>query len=152
MDAVKRRKMVLPSTNRQIDIQQAKVLIIEDKLDTLAIMQRLLMFSGFNPKHCFYKSLSYGVIQFAEYTQIDLILLDLFFSSQANSGYEVLAQIRKHPSISYTRTIAITGHVDQMQQTRAAGFDGFIAKPLQLDSFPGQIRRILNGEPVWENR
>ena len=144
--------MVLPSTNQQIDIQHAKVLIIEDKLDTLAIMQKLLMFSGFTPKHCFYKSLSCGVIQFAEYIQIDIILLDLFFSSQENSGYEVLAQIRKHPSLGNTRTIAITGHVDQMQQTRSAGFDGFIAKPLQLDSFPGQIRRILNGEPVWENK
>jgi len=33
---------------------------------------------------------------------------------------------------------------------RRAGFDSFIGKPLDLRGFPDQIRRILNGQPVWE--
>jgi two-component system cell cycle response regulator DivK len=34
-------------------------------------------------------------------------------------------------------------------RARAAGFDGFIGKPLDFDRFPHQIRAILRGEPVW---
>ena len=31
-----------------------------------------------------------------------------------------------------------------------AGFDGFLGKPLDPDSFPAPIGRILSGDPVWE--
>jgi two-component system cell cycle response regulator DivK len=34
-------------------------------------------------------------------------------------------------------------------RARAAGFDGFIGKPLDFDRFPQQIRAILRDEPVW---
>jgi two-component system cell cycle response regulator DivK len=39
---------------------------------------------------------------------------------------------------------------DQMNKAKSAGFDGFLGKPLDPDKFPDQIRRILNGESVWE--
>ena len=38
----------------------------------------------------------------------------------------------------------------QMKKAKESGFDGFLGKPLDPDRFPDQIRRILNGEPVWE--
>ena len=31
-----------------------------------------------------------------------------------------------------------------------AGFDGFLGKPLNRNRFPEQVRRILEGEGVWE--
>jgi two-component system cell cycle response regulator DivK len=37
-----------------------------------------------------------------------------------------------------------------MNKAKNSGFDGFLGKPLDPDKFPDQIRRILNGEPVWE--
>jgi two-component system cell cycle response regulator DivK len=37
-----------------------------------------------------------------------------------------------------------------MEKARAAGFDGFLGKPLDPDRFPDQIRRILGGEEVWD--
>jgi two-component system cell cycle response regulator DivK len=37
-----------------------------------------------------------------------------------------------------------------MNKARAAGFNGFLGKPLDPDRFPEQIRRIMNGEAVWE--
>jgi two-component system cell cycle response regulator DivK len=39
---------------------------------------------------------------------------------------------------------------EQIAKARAAGFDGFLGKPLDPDRFPDQIRRLLRGEPVWE--
>jgi two-component system cell cycle response regulator DivK len=38
---------------------------------------------------------------------------------------------------------------DQMNKAKDS-FDGFLGKPLDPDRFPDQIRRILNGESVWE--
>ena len=48
--------------------------------------------------------------------------------------------------------VAVTAEasVEQMNKAREAGFDGFLGKPLDPDRFPDQIRRILNGEQVWE--
>ena len=37
-----------------------------------------------------------------------------------------------------------------LSKARSAGFDGFLAKPLNVDLFPDQIRRILDGEAVWD--
>jgi two-component system cell cycle response regulator DivK len=36
-----------------------------------------------------------------------------------------------------------------MERAREAGFDGFIAKPLNVKNFPDQVRAILQGEQVW---
>jgi two-component system cell cycle response regulator DivK len=41
---------------------------------------------------------------------------------------------------------------DDVARAEAAGFDGFLAKPLHFDRFPSNIRRLLNGERVWEVR
>ena len=39
-----------------------------------------------------------------------------------------------------------------VQAAHAAGFDGFIGKPIDPDRFPEQIRAILKGEAVWSMR
>ena len=142
---------MLLSSRYPISVQQAHVLVIEDKLDNLAVIQKLLAYSGIPSEHCSYKTVSTGILQFAEcFERIDLILLDLFFSADPISGYDILREIRSHPQFKDTRVVAITGHAQEMKQTRAAGFDGFIAKPFLRDRFPDQIKRILAGESVWE--
>jgi two-component system cell cycle response regulator DivK len=56
--------------------------------------------------------------------------------------------------LQHTRVVAVTAHHSptEMQRARAAGFDGFIGKPIDPARFPDQIRRILAGESVWEAR
>ena len=46
--------------------------------------------------------------------------------------------------------VVICSSEEQMRKARESGFDGFLGKPLDPDRFPDQIRRILNGEKVWE--
>jgi len=48
--------------------------------------------------------------------------------------------------------VAVTAYAseDQLNRARAAGFDGFVGKPLDPDRFPDQVRRMLQGEAVWE--
>jgi two-component system cell cycle response regulator DivK len=60
--------------------------------------------------------------------------------------------VRATRRLKDTIVVAVTAYADQEQMTkaRAAGFDGFIGKPLDPDRFPDQIRRLLKGEAVWE--
>jgi two-component system cell cycle response regulator DivK len=91
------------------------------------------------------------VLEFAEsLSKIDLILMDIFLPEA--DGYEALDALRGHPRFEQTLIIAVTADasVQNMQRAREAGFDGFIGKPLDPDRFPNQIRRILQGEAVWE--
>ena len=67
-------------------------------------------------------------------------------------GYVALRKIRASPALKDTLVIAVTAEasIEQMNKARSSGFDGFLGKPLDMDRFPGQIRRILAGESVWE--
>ena len=82
----------------------------------------------------------------------DLILLDLQIPYE--DGYTVLRQIRTHTRLSGTIVVAVTANVlpQDVERARRAGFDGFIGKPIELERFPEQIQRVLNGEAVWEPR
>ena len=63
-----------------------------------------------------------------------------------------MRKIRASPELKTTKVIAVTAEasLEQINKARAAGFDGFLGKPLDMDRFPDQIRRILAGESVWE--
>jgi two-component system cell cycle response regulator DivK len=37
-----------------------------------------------------------------------------------------------------------------MTKAQEAGFNGFLGKPLNRTRFPDQVRRIIDGESVWE--
>jgi two-component system cell cycle response regulator DivK len=60
--------------------------------------------------------------------------------------------VRASPRLKSTLVVAVTAEASDEQMTKAknAGFDGFLGKPLDPDRFPEQIKRILNGQPVWE--
>jgi two-component system cell cycle response regulator DivK len=48
--------------------------------------------------------------------------------------------------------VAVTADItsQNLSRAQAAGFDGFLAKPIDVDLFPDQVRRILDGEVVWD--
>jgi two-component system cell cycle response regulator DivK len=129
--------------------QDATVLVIEDNLSNFLLIARLLAYTGV--EHCEWKASGWQVLEFAEsLPYIDLILMDIFLPEQ--DGYEALESLRAESRFQDTLIVAVTADASQQNMKRAqqAGFDGFIGKPLDPDRFPKQIRRILQGEPVWE--
>jgi CheY-like chemotaxis protein len=79
----------------------------------------------------------------------DVILLDVHV--QPYDGFEMLNFLRHDPAFAEAQVIALTASVmsDETKQLRDSGFDGMIAKPLSVSTFPDLIERILNGEAVW---
>ncbi|MGH2535893.1 MAG: response regulator [Candidatus Promineifilaceae bacterium] len=132
-----------------INPEEAHVLVVEDNPANFALTARLLAFTGVQQPE--WKTTGWGVVEFAEKMgRVDLILMDIRLPVE--DGYEALKQIRAHPQLHGILVIPVTalGGAAEMERARAAGFDGFLAKPLDVKKFPDQIRRILRGEAVWE--
>lgn len=132
-----------------MDPRDATVLVVEDNLNNFLLIARLLAYLGV--KKCEWKASGWQVLEFAEsLPQVDLILMDIFLPEQ--DGYQALEALRSDPRFKDTLIVAVTADASQenMERARRAGFDGFIGKPLDPDRFPEQIRRVLQGESVWE--
>lgn len=128
--------------------RDAYVLVVEDNLKNFVLVARLLAYLGV--KDCQWKASGWQVVEFADsMPRVDLVLLDIHIPDE--DGYAVLARLRNDPRFQNTRIVAVTADAAQesMVRARAAGFDGFIGKPLNPDEFPNQVRQILLGKPVW---
>ena len=138
------------SKESSVDLRSVCVLIIEDNVRNYALLARLLSFMGV--KQTEWRRSGWQVLEFAQdaMAQVDLILLDIHLPEE--DGYEVLARIRNDEHFRATRVVAVTADVSSanLERAKTAGFDGFLAKPINVDLFPDQVRRILEGEPVWE--
>ena len=79
---------------------------------------------------------------------VQVVFLDLEFPNY--NGLELIKDMKALPQFSQIPIIAYSVHISELNEVRAAGFDGFIGKPLDTKKFPNQLRRVLNGEAVWE--
>lgn len=79
----------------------------------------------------------------------DIILLDIHM--KPDDGFALLKMLRRLPEYQYVRIIALTASVmnEEVEQLRTSGFDGAIAKPLSIHTFPDLMGRVLRGETVW---
>jgi len=130
------------------DPEETTILIVEDNVSNFVLMARLLDHMGV---HCEWKTSGYEVVEYADTLPVvNLILMDIRLPYE--DGYEALRKLRASEALREIPVVAVTAYAseEQMQRSRAAGFDGFLGKPLDPDRFPAQINRILNGDPVWE--
>lgn len=127
----------------------AVILIVEDNLNNFILMTRLLAFLGV--KKCEWKASGWKVLEYAETLgAVDLILMDIALPDA--DGYKSLESLRSDARFKDVPIVAVTADVSvsNLERAREAGFNGFIGKPLDPDRFPNQIRRVLQGEEVWE--
>jgi CheY-like chemotaxis protein len=82
--------------------------------------------------------------------QPDCILLDIHILP--HDGYDLLKMLRSDPDYEKTRVIAVTASVmsNEVQQLKQQGFDGALAKPLDMLTFPDLIEKLEAGESIWQ--
>lgn len=80
----------------------------------------------------------------------DLIILDLMLAEEV-SGFDVYDEIRELPNYATVPIVAVSAMDPALAlpKTRAKGFAGFIAKPIDSQVFAKQIADILQGQQVW---
>ncbi|MBI1878517.1 MAG: response regulator [Chloroflexi bacterium] len=123
-------------------------LVVEDDASGLAILSVMLRRIGV--RTVMERYASDAVDRAKKMTKVDMIFLDLGLPD--GDGYEVLAQLKKVPGLKNVPIIAVTARdaSTEIARAQAAGFNGFLGKPLNRNRFPDQIRRIMDGEGVWE--
>lgn len=79
----------------------------------------------------------------------NVFLLDIHVPP--HSGFEMLSMLRADPTFADSTIIALTASVmnEEVAQLQRSGFNGAIAKPLSIQTFPELLKRILEGDTVW---
>ena len=79
----------------------------------------------------------------------DVFLLDI--QMKPYGGVELLSMLRGDPRFNQSKVVALTASVtnEEISLLKSGGFDGAIAKPLNIEVFPNLIARIINGEQIW---
>ena len=128
--------------------QSPAVLVVEDNVSNFRLVARMLEALGM---HCEWKTSGYEVVEYAEaLPRVDLVLMDIRLPYEG--GFEAGQKLRHTPRFASVPIVGISAVAssDQIDKAKAAGFNGFLGKPLDPDKFPDQIRRVLAGEHVWE--
>ncbi len=73
-----------------------------------------------------------------------LIILDIQLPGM--DGYTVASELRKNPALKNIPIVAVTSYamVGDRERALAAGCDGYIEKPINPDTFAGQVQNYLN--------
>jgi two-component system cell cycle response regulator DivK len=116
------------------------ILYIEDNPDNRLLIRRVLQAEGYD---VFEAVDGQTGMQRAAEVRPDLILMDI--NLPEIDGYEVTARLKQLPGLSRIPIIAVTANVmkGDREKTLAAGCDGYIQKPIDIDQLPGQIERFL---------
>jgi CheY-like chemotaxis protein len=130
--------------------KQPRFVYIENHIDSRNIMQILLVeLLGYCDLIMFEDSKDIVQRLKALGTPIDVLFVDI--DIEPSDGFTILEELRKHDSFANTKIVAITASFlpDELDRIAEVGFDGLIGKPLDDETFPGQITSLLNGEYVW---
>lgn len=126
-------------------IQTRTALLIDDDKGALSILESELLRLGYIVSSISHPSRTNETLDRLD--QIDVIFLDL--EMPVHTGFEVLEMLREMDIDA--PVIAHTVHYDHMNKMRKKGFDGMIAKPLQLATLEDNLNRIIQGDSVWES-
>jgi len=117
-----------------------RILIADDKATSRELLRTVLERQGYAVTEA---ADGEEALQKALAEPPDLILLDL--QMPRRSGYEVLVELRKDPRHAEVPIIAITASVMQgdREKALAAGFTGYMAKPVALVHLREEVQRLL---------
>jgi CheY-like chemotaxis protein len=116
------------------------ILLIDDNPTNLELMSYLLCAFGFTVRTAL--SGAEG-IDMACQAAPDLIMCDVLMPGM--DGYTVVRQLRTQPALAGVPVIAVTAlaMVDDRTKALESGFDGYISKPINPETFVGEIAAFL---------
>jgi CheY-like chemotaxis protein len=121
----------------------ASILVIEDNEDNIRLADYVLRAFGYEPLLAMDGAEG---LRIALECKPDLILLDIRMPHM--DGYEVAARV-KQADLRGTKVVAVTASamVGDRERIAAAGFDGYIQKPIDPETFIADVERFLPAGP-----
>jgi CheY-like chemotaxis protein len=119
---------------------RATILIVEDNALNLELVSDLLMVAGYSIRQA--RSGEEG-LRLARLESPALILLDLRMPGL--DGYATLRALKADPRTALIRTVALTAQAmtGDRETALAAGFDDYISKPIDTQTFSQTVARVL---------
>ena len=118
------------------------ILIIEDNARNLKLVRDILNHCGY-PTHEADNAEDGLAVARAE--RPAMILMDVQLPGM--DGVEALSRLRANPATAGIRVVALTAFAMKEDRERfvAAGFDGYLEKPINVPEFPHQVAALLTG-------
>jgi two-component system, cell cycle response regulator DivK len=125
----------------------ATIVVVEDQPDSLKLLATLLSLRG----HAVIPlPTGQGLVETmrAHRPTPDLVLLDIQLPDR--DGYELLEDLKAIEGDHRWKVVALTAHAMPADRDRAlaAGFDGYITKPIDIRTFPTEVARYLGEGPA----
>lgn len=123
------------------DKNKKTIMIVEDDPLNMRLAVDLLEMNGFNTLGCRDGA---AAIETLKDTVPDLILLDINMPKM--NGFEVHKKIREDGRLDRVKVIALSASAmkEDEERIRAAGFDGFVPKPIDTKGLVRKIREYLS--------
>jgi DNA-binding response OmpR family regulator len=120
------------------------ILIVDDEPEILEMVSLLLDSEGYRALTALSGAEALALLA---REPVDLMLLDIMMPEL--DGLELLERLRADPSRASLRVVMLTAKndLDALVRSLAAGADGFVAKPFDLDALLGLIAARLQGGP-----
>ncbi len=117
------------------------ILYVEDNQDNRNLVRRVLEVEDFSVAEA--KDAAQA-LERLETESIDLILMDINMPDM--DGYTLTSKIKSMPQYKNVPIIAVTANVMRGDRERSleAGCDGYIQKPIDIDTLSQQIERFLS--------
>lgn len=121
-------------------MSDVRILYIEDNPENRLLVRRVLEAEGYSIMEATDGSAG---LEMAAQMQPDLILLDI--NLPEIDGYDLARRFRETPGLQQVPILAVTANVMQgdRERTLAAGCDGYIQKPIDVDRLPEQVKAVL---------
>jgi len=118
----------------------ATVLYIEDNLENRILVRRILLAEGYEILEA--DSAAAG-LELAQNRKPQLVLVDI--NMPHLDGLSLASIMKADPALQSIPVVALTANVmkGDRERTLAAGCDGYIQKPIDVDFFPRQIARFM---------
>ena len=119
------------------------LLIVEDNEKNMKLARDVLRFHGYRTVEAVDGE---SAVTMAVEHLPALILMDI--QLPGIDGIAAMKRIRADERTKHIPTVALTASVMTGDRERFddAGFDGFIAKPIEVKNFPGQVRAYLDAK------
>ena len=120
-----------------------RILIVEDQEDNRTILRDVLSTVGYELIEALNGE---DGVRLAQSQRPDLILMDIQLPEM--DGYEATKQIKSIPELNTIPIIAVTSYAlsGDEAKARAAGCDGYIAKPYSPRELLAKVRKYLSDE------
>src|SRR6185436_13283331 len=133
----------MPAPIIRRDGKKAKILYVEDNRENRMLVRAIMEADGYTIVDA---EDGLSGVEAAVREEPALILLDV--NLPGIDGYEVVAVLKSFPALANTPVVALTAYAMEgdRQRTLVAGCDGYIQKPIDVDTFPKQVEEFLHGK------